>query len=107
MPRVETPILLLPKVETLSINIGRSYGTYQMHKTSAIGTTDIDAMDFIPLIIGGNDIDLMEYISLIIGEDDIGEIYSIDINKCCINYKFIFELWQIPIIKCIFKQFSL
>lgn len=57
-----------------------------MHKTSAIGTTDIDAMEFIPLIIGGNDIDLMEYISLIIGEDDIGEIYSIDINKCCINY---------------------
>ena len=49
----------------------------------------------------------MEYIPLIIGEDDIGEIYSIDINKCCINYKFIFELWQIPIIKCIFKQFSL
>ena len=61
-----------------------------MHKTSAIGTTDIDAMEFIPLIIGGNDIDLMEYISLIIGGNDIGEIYSIDINKCCINYKFIF-----------------
>ena len=27
-----------------------------MHKTSAVGTTDIDAMEFIPLIIGGNDI---------------------------------------------------
>jgi len=50
MPRVKTPILLLPKVQTLSNNIGRSYGTYQMHKTTAIGTTDIDAMEFIPLI---------------------------------------------------------
>ena len=65
MPRVETPILLLPKVETLSINIGRSYGTYQMHKTSAVGTTDIDAMEFIPLIIGESDIDIMEFIPLI------------------------------------------
>jgi hypothetical protein len=65
MPRVKTPILLLPKVQTLSNNIGRSYGTYQMHKTTAIGTTDIDAMEFIPLIIGGNDIDIIEFIPLI------------------------------------------
>jgi len=50
MPRVEIPILLLPKVQTLSNNIGRSYGTYQVHKISAVGTTDIDAMEFIPLI---------------------------------------------------------
>jgi hypothetical protein len=49
----------LPKVETLSINIGRSYRTYQMHKTSAVGTTDIDAMEFIPLIIGEDD--MMEW----------------------------------------------
>ena len=48
MPRVETPILLLPKVETLSINIGRSYGTYQMHKTSAVGTTDFVKWGFNP-----------------------------------------------------------
>jgi len=42
-------IFLLLRVKTLSIHIGRSYGTYQEHKTSAIGTTDFDAMEFIPL----------------------------------------------------------
>ena len=47
------------RVETLSIHIGRSYGTYQMHKTSAIGTTDMDAMEFIPLKIGESD--MMEW----------------------------------------------
>ncbi len=36
-----------------------------MHKTSAVGTTDIDAMEFIPLIIGESDIDIMEFIPLI------------------------------------------
>jgi len=56
---VSTIILLLLKVETLSIHIGRSYGTYQLHKDSAIGTTDMDAMEFIPLKIGEDDIDAM------------------------------------------------
>jgi len=45
----------LLRVETLSIYIGRSYGTCQVHKTSAIGTTDMDAMEFIPLKIGESD----------------------------------------------------
>jgi len=58
-------ILLLLRVETLSINIARSYGTSQVHKTSAIGTTDMDAMEFIPLEIGEDDMDGMEYIQLI------------------------------------------
>jgi len=49
----------LLKVETLSIYIGRSYGTYQVHKTSSIGTIDMDAMEFIPLKIGEDDIDAM------------------------------------------------
>ena len=40
------------RVETLSIHIDRSYGTYKTHKTSAIGTTDMDAQEFIPLKIG-------------------------------------------------------
>jgi len=35
-----------------------------MHITSAIGTTDIDAMEFIPLKIGESDINAMEFIPL-------------------------------------------
>ena len=42
-----------------------------MHKTSAIGTTDMDAMEFIPLKIGESDMDAMEFIPLRIGESDI------------------------------------
>jgi hypothetical protein len=55
----------LLRVETLSNNIGRSYGTYQIHKTSAVGTTDIDAMEFIPLIKEKVIFDAMKYIPLI------------------------------------------
>jgi hypothetical protein len=44
-----------------------------VHKTSAIGTTDIDAMEFIPLIIGGSDILCNGIYSIDIGEDDMME----------------------------------
>jgi len=54
----------LLRVETLSIHIGRSYGTYQLHTASAIGTTDMDAMEFIPLKIGEDDMASMEFIPL-------------------------------------------
>ena len=52
-------ILLLLRVKNLSIHITRSYGTYQVYEASAIGTTDMDAMEFIPLKIGEGDIDAM------------------------------------------------